>query len=78
MHFLLIIPFLLVFSMVVIYLSSLAFPRPEPDKLTDTTFSFKAFREEGAALRKEPLYRNYRFWGGCLLAGCAVILILFS
>lgn len=78
MHFLLIIPFLLVFSMVVIYLSSLAFPRPEAGKLTDTTFSFKAFREEGAALRKGPLYRNYRFWGGCLLAGCAAILVLFS
>lgn len=78
MHFLLIIPFLLAFSMVVIYLSSLAFPRPEAGKLTDTTFSFKAFREEGAALRKGPLYRNYRFWGGCLLAGCAAILVLFS
>ena len=78
MHFLLIIPFLLVFSMVVIYLSSLAFPAPGKEKLADTTFSFKAFREEGAALRKGPLYRNYRFWGGCLLAGCAVILILFS
>ena len=78
MHFLLIIPFLLVFSMVVIYLSSLAFPRPEAGKLTDTTFSFKAFREEGAALRKGPLYNNYRFWGGCLLAGCAAILVLFS
>ena len=78
MHFLLIIPFLLVFSMVVIYLASLAFPKPGEDKLQDTTFSFKAFREEGAALRKGPFYRNYRFWGGCLLAGCAAILILFS
>ena len=78
MHFLLIIPFLLVFSMLVIYLSSLAFPKPGEDKLKDTSFSFKAFREEGAALRKGPLYRNYRFWGGCLLAGCAAILILFS
>ena len=67
-----------VFSMVVIYLSSLAFPAPGVDKLENTAFSFKAFREEGAALRKGPFYRNYRFWGGCLLAGCAVILILFS
>ena len=78
MHFLLIIPFLLVFSMVVIYVSSLFFAKPGEEKLQDTTFSFKAFREEGLALRKGPFYRNYRFWGGCLLAGCAAILILFS
>ncbi len=78
MHFLLIIPFLLVFSMLVIYLSSLAFPRPDAEKLVNTTFSLKAFREEGVMLRQGPLYRNYRFWGGCLLVGCAAILILFS
>ena len=78
MHFLLIIPFLLAFSMLVIYLASLAFPRPDAEKLQDTTFSFKAFREEGVALRQGPLYRNYRFWGGCLLVGCAAILVLFS
>lgn len=78
LHFLLIIPILLVFSMAVIGLSSLAFPRPSADQLRDTTFSLRDFRAEGAALRKGPFYQNYRFWAGCLLAACALILILFQ
>ena len=78
LHFLLIIPILLVFSMAVIGLSSLAFPRPTADQLRDTTFSLRDFRAEGAALRKGPFYQNYRFWAGCLLAACALVLILFQ
>ena len=77
LHFLLIIPILLLFSMAVILLSSLAFPAPGADCLADTTFSLKDFREEGKMLKKLPLYRNYRFWGGCLLAACAALLLLF-
>ncbi|SKC60945.1 solute:Na+ symporter, SSS family [Bacteroidales bacterium WCE2008] len=78
MHFLLIIPILLAFSMTVIFLVSLAYPRPGEDKLRDTTFSFRDFRAEGHELKKLPLYSNYRFWAGCLLVACAGILILFS
>jgi SSS family solute:Na+ symporter len=77
-HFLLIIPILLAFSMTVIFLVSLAYPRPGEDKLRDTTFSFRDFRAEGHELKKLPLYSNYRFWAGCLLVACAGILILFS
>lgn len=78
LHFLLIIPILLVFSMAVIWLTSLAFPRPTPEQLQDTTFSFRDFRAEGAALRQGPFYQNYRFWAGCLMAACALVLILFA
>lgn len=78
LHFLLIIPILLAFSMAVIYFASLAFPRPGIEKLADTTFSLKDFREEGLALRQGRWYNNYRFWGGCLLLACAFILIIFS
>lgn len=78
MHFLLIIPILLAFSMTVIFLVSLAYTRPGEDKLRDTTFSFRDFRAEGHELKKLPLYSNYRFWAGCLLVACAGILILFS
>ena len=78
LHFLLIIPILLAFSMTVIFLVSLAYPRPGEDKLRDTTFSFRDFRAEGHELKKLPLYSNYRFWAGCLLVACAGILILFS
>lgn len=78
LHFLLIIPILLVFSMAVIWLASLASPAPSPEKLENTTFSIKDFRAEGLALRKLPFYQNYRFWAGCLVAACALILIVFS
>ena len=78
LHFLLIIPILLLFSVVVICLASLAFPRPDAEKLADTTFSLKDFRAEGAALRTLPFYRNYRFWGGCLLLLCGAILLILS
>ena len=78
LHFLLIIPILLLFSVAVICLASLAFPRPDAEKLADTTFSLKDFRAEGAALRTLPFYRNYRFWGGCLLLLCGAILLILS
>lgn len=67
MHFLLIIPILLLFSMAVIYSVSLAFPRPGADKLRDTTFSFREWQTGRTAL-----------WAAGLLAACAVILLLFS
>ena len=78
LHFLLIIPILLLFSVAVICLASLVFPRPDAEKLADTTFSLKDFRAEGAALRTLPFYRNYRFLGGCLLLLCGAILLILS
>ena len=78
MHFLLIIPILLTFSMLVIYLASLGSPAPDPSHLQNTTFSAHDFRQESLSLKKVPLHSNYRFWGGCLLLACALILIIFS
>lgn len=46
MHFLLIVPFLLVFSLSVIWAVSRTAPAPRPDKLIDTTFSAADFRAE--------------------------------
>ena len=78
LHFLLIIPFLLAFSMIVIYIASLFSAKPSPDKLSGTVWSAADFRAESKALAKVPFYSNYRFWGAMLLAGCAAILIIFS
>ena len=78
MHFLLIIPILLVISMAVIYIASLFHPAPAEAQLRDTTFSRAGFREETLELRKLPFYKNYRFWGAALLVGCAAILVIFS
>ena len=49
MHFLLIVPFLLVFSLSVIWAVSRTAPAPQPDKLIDTTFSAADFRAETRA-----------------------------
>jgi len=78
LHFLLVVPFLFIFSMLVIYFSSLFFAKPEADKLTETTFSLKDFRLETMALKTTYWYRNYRVWATILLIFCTVIWILFS
>lgn len=62
MHFLLIVPFLLVFSLSVIWAVSRTAPAPRPDKLIDTTFSAADFRAETRSLAEVSWWRNYR---GC-------------
>ncbi len=78
MHFLFIIPILLVSSMAVMLGVSLLTGRPSPDRLQDTVFSLKDFRAEGRSLRAGKWWQNYRVWGGALLASCVVLLIVFS
>ena len=77
MHFLLIVPFLLAFSLLVIWSVSLTAPLPPPDKLTDTTFSAADFRAETLSLAEVSWWRNYRVWGVVLLVLCVFILIIF-
>ena len=77
MHFLLIVPFLLVFSLSVIWAVSRTAPAPRPDKLIDTTFSAADFRAETRSLAEISWWRNYRVWGGVLLVLCMLILIIF-
>ena len=78
LHFLLIIPFLLVFSMIVIYVASLFSAPPSGGKLSGTVWTVADYKAESDALAKVPFYSNYRFWAVMLLAGCAAILIVFS
>lgn len=77
MHFLLIVPFLLAFSLVVIWAVSLTAPAPAAEKLRDTTFSPAGFRDETRALAGTPWHRNYRVWSALLLILCMLILIIF-
>ena len=78
LHFLYVIPVLLIFSMVVIYLASLGSPAPQQDKLESTMFRMSDFRKETAELRSRAWYSNYRVWGGALLAACALLLVILS
>lgn len=73
----LIVPFLLVFSLLVIWAVSRTAPAPQPDKLIDTTFSAADFRAETRSLAEVSWWRNYRVWGGVLLVLCMLILIIF-
>ncbi|MGM9740037.1 MAG: sodium/solute symporter [Candidatus Cryptobacteroides sp.] len=78
LHFLYVIPILLVFSMVVIYLASLAAPAPGQEKLESTMFKAGDFRKETAELKTVSWYSNYRVWGGALLAACVILLVVLS
>ena len=77
MHFLLIVPYLLTASMVIMVVASLFFKKPSPEKLENTTFNMADFRQETTDLKEVKWFRNYRFWSLVLLAGCALIWVLF-
>jgi len=77
MHFLLMVPFLLALSMIVIYGVSMLFEKPGADKLTNTTFRFADLKEEYIALKAVAWYKNYQVWAGILLIMSAVIWIVF-
>lgn len=78
LHFLLIVPYLFVFSLLVIYISSLFFPVPDESKLAETTFSYSDFKNETQMLKSVSWYSNYRVWSVILLLCCAAIWIMFS
>lgn len=77
LHFLFIVPILLIISMLVMYFASLGAPAPDEGKLKDTTFSVEEFRRESEELKKLRWYDNYRVWGCVLLCMCAALLIIF-
>jgi SSS family solute:Na+ symporter len=78
LHFLLMVPFLLIFSVIVIYVSSFFYAAPGKDKLTDTTFSFSDLKEEYVTLKTVVWYKNYQVWAGVLLVLSALIWIIFQ
>jgi len=78
LHFLLMVPFLLIFSIMVIYVSSFFYAAPGKDKLTDTTFSFSDLKEEYVTLKTVVWYKNYQVWAGVLLVLSALIWIIFQ
>lgn len=77
MHFLFIVPILLCFSMLVMWLVSLPGRRPDADKLSTTTYRWTDFCNELATLQKGNIVNNYLFWALCLVALCFAILIIF-
>lgn len=78
MHFLLIVPFLFVFSALIMYFVSLTSPTPTKEKLENVTFTKQAFKEESVGLKSVKWYSNYRIWSFILLLICAGLLIILS
>ena len=78
MHFLLIVPFLLAVSGIVIYLVSMCYSKPVVEKLVDTTFSMSELKAEFRANRALVWYKNYHSWAIVLLVLSVLIWIIFS
>lgn len=78
MHFLFIVPVLLVFSMIVIAAVSLATAPPDASKLKDTVFTIEDFRQETLQLKQVKWWQNYRYMSIGLVILCGLLLLLFS
>jgi SSS family solute:Na+ symporter len=78
LHFLLIVPFLFLFCLVLTYTSSLFFAPSTNEKLTNTTFSARDFIAEYNMLKNNIWYKNYLLWAVVLLCLCALLWILFK
>lgn len=77
MHFLLVVPFLLGISLVVMYFTSMFTPAPAHEKLADTTFRKNDLVTEFRDLRGGAWYKSYLGWAILLLALSALIWIIF-
>lgn len=77
MHFLLTVPFYLLWSMLVMVVISLLTDKPPIEKTEQLTFSLKEFKEETKALKQQPLVNSYRFWSYLLIAFSLIILVIY-
>jgi SSS family solute:Na+ symporter len=78
LHFLLIVPILFLFCLVLTYISSLFFAPSTDEKLTNTTFSARDFITEYNMLKNNMWYKNYLLWAVVLICLCALLWILFK
>jgi solute:Na+ symporter, SSS family len=76
MHFLLVVPILFGFSVVVMYLVSLTAPRPSIDKFKDVVFTKDILRRSKDSNGK--WYSNYYFWMIVLLLMCVVVWVVLA
>lgn len=77
MHFLLTVPFYLLWSIAFIVVVSLLTPAPPALKTEGYTWKLSDYRLESAELKQIPLLHNYRFWSVLLLVCCALTLVAF-
>ncbi len=78
MHFLLVVPFLLSASLLIMYFASLLSPAPDYGKLENTTFRGNDLVTEFRDLRGGAWYKSYLGWAILLLGLSALLWIVFS
>ncbi|MDE7346135.1 MAG: sodium/solute symporter [Muribaculaceae bacterium] len=78
LHFLYIVPILLIISMIIMWMVSKCGEIPKEDKLQTTTYRFSDFKKEISTLRHGNIWSNYLTWGVALVVICLFILLIFS
>lgn len=76
-HFLYVAPGLLAFDVAVLMLASRLAPAPPARRVSALLFTATVLREDSAALRGEPWWRNYRVQAALLLLATAVLVLMF-
>src|SRR5699024_10274689 len=77
MHFLLVVPFLFVLSLIIMMSISWLTEEPSQQKIDENTWSKEIFIEETRQMKGTKWYNNYRFWSILLVVFCLVILWLY-
>lgn len=78
LHFLYIVPILLIISMIIMWVVSKCGKFPMEDKLKTTTYKLSDFKKEISTLRHGGIWSNYLTWGVVLVVMCLIILLIFS
>lgn len=76
-HFLLIAPFVMLFSMLVNVVISLMSALPDADKVGQNTWTVSLWREETEALKGVAWYKNFRVLSLLLVLACFVMYFIF-
>ncbi len=77
LHFLYVAPLLFVLSSLILVVASLVMPDADDSRADSFSWSPESFREETAALKSVPMWRNYRFYSVLLLLLTATIVYTF-
>ena len=77
MHFLLVVPFLVAVSLVMMIIISLITQKPTLEKVKDYTWTPSLFIQETIEMKGMKWFVNYRFWAGLLFLFCLSMLFLF-
>ena len=77
LHFLLLAPIILVFSVIVNVLVSLSSAPPLDEKIRDNTWTKAIWIEETIALKNVVWYKNFRLQALLLIIACFVMYVLF-